>query len=147
MTNLLIENIKNSLSKTDNYSSKITDEILSMPGMSGPKTRHFYNNLCSMNDARYLDTETSHYQALNHYVPCLDNEFIYLVDDWNHPPVREGTLKSIKDNKLKILYQKEIFTSSNNPINDWHNGISIFVFNSQIGSVCSSPSDTKAANV
>jgi hypothetical protein len=223
MTNLLIENIKNSLSKTDNYSSKITDEILSMPGMSGPKTRHFYNNLCSMNDARYLEigtwkgssicsamcnnkmtcvaidnwsefggpkkdflknfnkykgennatfiekncwdidvttlanfniymydgnhTETSHYQALNHYLPCLDNEFIYLVDDWNHPPVREGTLKSIKDNKLKILYQKEIFTSSNNPINDWHNGISIFVFNSQIGSVCSSPSDTKAANV
>jgi len=47
--------------------------------------------------------------------------------------VRDGTIKSIKDNKLTILYQKEIITSYKgnharpSGINsDWHNGISIF---------------------
>ena len=29
-----------------------------MEGMSGKKPRHFYNNVCSMNDARYLEIGT-----------------------------------------------------------------------------------------
>lgn len=204
---ILIENITNSLVKTDQYQSSITEHILSMDGMSGKKTRHFYNNICSMKNARYLEigtwkgssicsamcnnnmkcvcidnwsefdgpkeefihnfnmykgnndamfiesdcwcvnlndigtfniymydgnhTETSHYNALHYYLPCLENEFIYLVDDWNHPPVREGTITSITNNNLKIKYKKEIFTEYNPGIqrsyNDWHNGISIFV--------------------
>ena len=199
----LIDHIEKCLKLTDKYKSNITPEILDMDGMSGKKTRHFYNNICSMKEARYLEigtwrgssicsamcnnkitcvaiddwsefdgpkdiflenfnkfkgendatfiekncwdidvsklgkfniymydgnhTPTSHFQALNHYLPCLDDEFIYLVDDWNHPPVRTGTLSSIKDNKLEILYQKEIFTPSNNYKNDWHNGICIYV--------------------
>ena len=158
-TNYLLDNILVSLKKTDNYESKITDEILEMEGMSGKKTRHFYNNICSMNGARYLEIGTwkgsslcsamcnnnmtcvaidnfhqyggpkeefmanfnkfkglnnatfiekscwdvnvntigpfniymydgshraeCHFKALNHYLDCLDNEFIYLVDDWN----------------------------------------------------------------
>ena len=201
--NSLIQNIEDSLKKTDNYESKITDEILKMDGMSGKKTRHFYNNICSMNDTRYLEigtwkgssicsamcnnkmtctaidnwsefggpkdefiinfnkykgennatfiekdcwnidvnllgkfniymydgnhTETSHFQALNYYLSCLDNEFIYLVDDWNNEIIRNGTLNSIKHKNLEILYQKEIYTESNSHLNDWHNGISIFV--------------------
>jgi beta-1,4-mannosyl-glycoprotein beta-1,4-N-acetylglucosaminyltransferase len=203
----LIENITNSLIKTNQYQSNITQHILSMDGMSGKKTRHFYNNICSMKNARYLEigtwkgssicsamcnnnmkcvcidnwsefngpkdefihnfnmykgnntarfiesdcwhvnvndigtfniymydgnhTETSHYNALHYFLPCLEDEFIYLVDDWNHSPVREGTMMSIINNNLKIKYKKEIFTEYNPGIqrsyNDWHNGISIFV--------------------
>jgi hypothetical protein len=216
MANTLVNHIKDSLEKTDYYNSKITHEILKMEGMSGKKTRHFYNNICSMYNARYLEigtwkgssvcssmcnnkiecicidnwsefggpkdeflenfnkfkgennakfiekncwdidvntlgkfniymydgnhTETSHFQALNHYLSCLDNEFIYLVDDWNWDEVRKGTLQSIKDNNLKIIYQKEILTNNGEhppwgegdgiragKDGDWHNGISIFV--------------------
>lgn len=205
----LIEQIEFSLKQSDMYNSKITDEILKMEGMSGKKTRHFYNNLCSMNDARYLEIgtwkgssicsamcnnkmtcvaidnwsefggpkmeflnnfnkykgnnkatfiekncwdidinilgkfniymydgnhdEVSHYKALNYYLPVLDQEFIYLVDDWNYKHIEEGTMKSISDNKLNILYQKVILTPGNpgiqsgTNINDWHDGISIFV--------------------
>jgi len=209
---LLIKHVEHSLSNTNKYISKITDEILTcrslfaLRGMSGRKTRHFYNNLCSMDDARYLEigtwkgsslcsamcnnnmtcvaidnwsqfggpkkeflknfnkfkgnnnatfiekncwdidvstigkfniymydgdhTEISSYQAINHYLSCLDDEFIYLVDDWNQERVRNGTLKSIKDNNCKILYQKEIFTNAKNSKGrgfPWWNGISIFV--------------------
>ena len=53
--NLLIKHIEDCLGKTNKYTSNITDEILSIDGMTGKKTRHFYNNLCSMNDARYLE--------------------------------------------------------------------------------------------
>ena len=216
----LIYVVEHSLANADIYTSKITDEILRMDGMSGIKTRHFYNNICSMNDARYLEigtwkgssicsamcknkmtcvaidnwsefadaltskiffqnfnnfkgnnkatfiekncwdidvtklgkfniymydgnhSKTSHFQALNHYLHCLDDEFIYLVDDWNWKDVRDGTLKSIKNNNVKILYQKQIFTNqagvpdwgpgTGNRFGidgDWHNGISIFVLN------------------
>jgi hypothetical protein len=203
----LINHIENCLENANNYKSKITTEILSMEGMSGKKTRHFYNNICSMNDCRYLEigtwmgssicsamcnnnmtcvaidnwsefggpkdeflinfnkfkgnnnatfiekncwdidvnnigkfniymydgnhTKTSHFQALNYYMPCLDDEFIYLVDDWNWSDVRTGTLESIEANNCKILYKNEIFCNDHpgiqRSINDWHNGICIFV--------------------
>lgn len=206
----LIKHVENCLNLTDNYKSKVVSEILNMNGMSGKKTRHFYNNICSMEDARYLEigtwrgssicsamcnnnitcvaidnwsefggpkhdflrnfnkfkgknnatfiekncwdvdvstlgkfniymydgnhTETSHFQALNHYLPCLDNEFIYLIDDWNWDYVRNGTMKSIKDNHCQVLYEKCIRTTHDNSHakpsrknSDWHNGIAIFV--------------------
>ena len=205
----LVKHIELSLRKTDEHNSKLVgvNQILKMEGMSGKKTRHFYNNICSMDDARYLEigtwkgsslcsamyknkmtcvavdnwsemwgpkeefmsnfnkfkgennatfiekncwdidpntigkfniymydgnhTATSHFQALSHYLPCLDNEFIYLVDDWNWEKVRNGTMGSIKKNNLRVLYQKWIHTPSNHPSNDWHNGISIFVLKKQ----------------
>ncbi len=55
----LIETYKNhiinSLSKANNYESKITTELINMDGMTGKKTRHFYNNLLNFVDARYLE--------------------------------------------------------------------------------------------
>tara|TARA_B100001059_G_scaffold91872_1_gene90831 strand:- start:867 stop:1493 length:627 start_codon:yes stop_codon:yes gene_type:complete len=204
--NSLINTIENSLIHTNNYSSKITDEILKLEGMTGKKTRHFYNNICSMENARYLEvgsykgssicsamcnnnmtclaidnwsefgnnrdeflnnfnkfkgnnnasfiekdcwdvdvstigkfniymydgnhTQDSHYKALNHYLPCLDNEFIYLVDDWNEEEVRNGTFQSIKDNNCIVKYQKEINTGATGGWGvpyEWWNGIAIFV--------------------
>ena len=199
----MIKHVEKSLKYTNYYRSKISNDILKIHGMSGEKTRHFYNNICSMNDARYLEigtwkgsslcaamcnnkmtcvaidnwsefggpknvffdnfnkfkgknnaifiekncweidvttigkfniymydgnhNEESHLKALNYYLPCLDTEFIYLVDDWNYMRVIRGTLNSIKENNLEILYKKEIFTRSNSPHNAWHNGLCIFV--------------------
>lgn len=207
----LINHVKECLEKTDLCESNITDELLWMEGMSGQKTRHFYNNLCSVDNVKYLEvgcwkgsslcsamcnnkitclaidnwsefggpkhefinnynkykgknntnfiendcweidpnkldtkfniymydgnhSEDSHFKALNHFLPCLENEFIYLVDDWNWPQVRDGTIKSIKENECKILYQKVIKTTNNDmhpkihsQFSDWHNGISIFI--------------------
>jgi len=80
-------------------------------------------------------TETSHYQTLNHYLPSLDDQFIFLVDDWNDSSIRNSTIKSIQDNQLKTLYEKEIFTPNNSNKNDWHNGICILYLRNDFSSI------------
>jgi len=191
--------------------SKINEEIIKMEGMSGTKTRHFYNNLMNFKDARYLEIGTwkgssvcsamyknnckniicidnwsqfngpkdefinnfnkfkgtnnasfieddcfnidisnfpkfniflydgehsfeSHYKALLHYYDCLDNIFIFIVDDWNWSDVREGTYKAIEDLNLIKLYEKEIRLTWDNSCTSepelsltWWNGICVFI--------------------
>jgi len=205
------EHVKTSLISAKAKSSKITPDILSIHGMSGIYTRHFYNNIMSMDDARYLEIgtwkgssvcsamcnnkatvvcidnwsefggpkeeflenfekfkgqnnaqfieadcftidvstlpkfnvymfdgnheEESHYRALTHFFPCLDDEFIFIVDDWNWEDVRTGTLNSFKNLNMDIIYETEIRTTDDNthppwgsPAQlDWHNGIYVAV--------------------
>ena len=210
----LVSHVKECFEKADKYQSKLEQVILSIDGMSGKKTRHLYNNLVSMEDARYLEigvwkgstlcsamfknearcvgvdnwsefggpkkffqerfdlykgendatfiesdcweidpdtlgkfniytydgehTEESHYKALSHFFVCLDDKFIFIVDDWNWSNVRDGTMNSIKDNGLSILFRKEIRTTQDNTHaenarkdSDWHNGIAVFVLKKQ----------------
>jgi len=186
--------------------SKLPPEILQMEGMTGTKTRHFYNHLLQIPDARYLEIgtwkgssvcsamygnsakvlcidnwsefngpkqeflanfetykgsndacflekdcfqvdtstlskfniflydgnheEASHYKALVHYLPCMEDRFIFIVDDWNWDYVRKGTLDSIETLGLEILYKKSIRLTQDNshtPLEKakqtWWNGI------------------------
>jgi Methyltransferase domain len=187
--------------------SKVTYEILCMHGMTGEKTRHFYNNLLNMEDARYLEigvwkgssvcsamcnnkalvfcmdnfsefggpkeeflrnfnrfkgenkatfieadcfkvdtsnlpkfniymydgnhSDENHYNALVHYYNCLDNMFVFIVDDWNWENIRTSTMESIKKLNLNILYSNELRTTQDNTHSKegdpgkiaWHNGI------------------------
>jgi hypothetical protein len=181
-----------------------------MEGMSGTKTRHFYNNLLNTEDARYLEigtwkgssvcsamcgnkanvicidnwsefggpkseflvnfekfkgennatfiendcykvdvsvlpkfniymydgnhTNEGHYNALLHYYSCLDDVFIFIVDDWNWKDVRDGTINSIKNLNLKVLYEKEVrltWDNSHTPEpkarDTWWNGIYVAI--------------------
>jgi hypothetical protein len=202
--------IDNAYLNAENNISKITDDIINMDGMSGLKTRHFYNNLLNNDDIRYLEIGSwkgssvcsamcnnkanivcidnwsefgspkdeflinfnkfmgqnnatfiendcfkidistlpkfniymydgnhsidSHYKALSYYYNCLDDIFIYIVDDWNYEQVRNGTIQAIKNLNLKIKYEKEIrltFDNSHTPIDiaktTWWNGIYIVI--------------------
>lgn len=202
--------IEISFQNAENNFSKITNDIINMEGMSGTKTRHFYNNLLNTHDARYLEigtwkgssvcsamynnkatvvcidnwsefggpkneflvnfekfkgennanfiendcykvdvsvlpkfniymydgnhTNESHYKALLHYYNCLDDLFIFIVDDWNWSDVRDGTMNSIKKLNLKILYEKEIrltwdnsHTSQPQAKDTWWNGIYVAI--------------------
>lgn len=73
-------------------------------------------------------TYESHYNFLNKFYEKIDNTFVYVVDDWNWLQVREATLKSIEDLKLKTLFKEEIFTKGEDK-NDYWNGLGIFVLN------------------
>lgn len=202
--------IETAFQNAENNISKITNDIISMQGMSGVKTRHFYNNLLNTEDARYLEIGTwkgssvcsamygnkanvicidnwsefggpkneflqnfekykgynnaffiendcfkvdisvlpkfniymydgnhsnySHYKALLHYYNCLDDIFIYILDDWNCEDVRNGTIDAIKALNLKVLYEKEIRLTHDNShtpldiaINSWWNGLYVAI--------------------
>jgi hypothetical protein len=192
--------------------SKISEDIINMEGMTGTKTRHFYNNLLNMEGVRYLEigtwkgssvcsgmygnnativcidnwnefggpkeeflenlnkykgennisfiesdcfeldvsvlskfniylydgghSEIAHYIALTYYYDCLDDIFIFIVDDWNWGHVRDATFAAITDLKLECLYKKEIIldygTDDSKTREDigkktWHNGLCVFV--------------------
>lgn len=202
--------VENAFRNAEDNHSKITEDIIQMDGMSGTKTRHFYNNLLNTDDARYLEigtwkgssvcsamcgnnatvvcidnwsefggpktefltnfdkfkgennatfiesdcykvdvsslpkfniymydgnhTHDSHYKALLHYYDCLDDVFIFIVDDWNWNDVRDGTLNSIKQLNLQILYEKEIRLTWDNSVTPepqlsktWWNGIYVAI--------------------
>jgi len=79
-------------------------------------------------------TKDSHYKALVHYYSCLDDIFIFIVDDWNWQDVRNGTFESFKTLNLTILYEKEIRLTNDNshtphPLADetWWNGIYVCI--------------------
>lgn len=206
-----IESIKHALYNTHLDISKLDSDILSMDGMSGKKTRHFYNNLLgNVANPRYLEIgtwkgsslcsamygnkanivcidnwsefqgpkndfinnlekykglntvyalegdcwvvdanklpkfniylydgghkEEDHYKALTHYIQCMDDIFIFIVDDWNWKEVRDGTYRAIKDLNLERLYEHEIKLTNDNTHTPkdiagktWWNGIYICV--------------------
>jgi len=79
-------------------------------------------------------TYDSHYKALFHFYDCLDDTFIYIVDDWNWKHVRDSTNDSIQKLNLNVLYIKEIILTNDDSItpepelsNNWWNGICIFI--------------------
>lgn len=202
--------VEKSLEDADNYKSKITNDIYNLDGMTGYKTRHFYNNIVNMNDARYLEIgswkgssvcsamcnnnakvvcvdnwsqfggpkeeflknfekfkgdndalfiEEDCYKldvsilpkfniymydgghnfndqsmALTYYYDCLDDIFIFIVDDWNCQCIRDGTYDGITKCNLKVLYQKEIrltWDDSHTPDPEakttWWNGMCVFI--------------------
>jgi hypothetical protein len=199
-----VDHLQKSFANAELKISNIDDFIKNIDGMTGIKTRHFYNNLVGMEDSRYLEIGTwkgssicsamlnnqakilcidnwsqfsgpkdeflnnfyhckgqndatfmevdcfqidvnnigkyniymydgdhtyeAHYKSLNYFIDCLDDTFIFMIDDWNWEDVRRGTLDSIKNLNLEILWNKEIYTPVQDAANqEWWNGISVFV--------------------
>jgi hypothetical protein len=79
-------------------------------------------------------TNESHYKALLHFYNCLDDVFIFIVDDWNWENVQNETIRSIENLNLKILYEKSIilpFDNSVVPEPTWWNGIYVAILQKQ----------------
>jgi SAM-dependent methyltransferase len=79
-------------------------------------------------------TAADQFDGINLVLPALEDEFILIVDDWNHTPTRQGTLKAIHDLKLSLLHSFEIRTTMDGShatlarqSSDWHNGYFIAV--------------------
>lgn len=219
----LVSHVESCIKNTDNYNSKLSDEIINMEGKSGIKNRHLYNNLCTFNRTKYLEIgswkgssvcsalydnkitclcidnwsqfggpkteflenfnkykgnndaeflerdcwniDTTcigrfniysydamygsqyNYDALAKYHHALDDEFIFLVNNWNIEEVKSETYRAISDLKINILFNKEIETSDNNLSTDWSNGIAIFVLEKEkLDQHLYEPSDTDVSN-
>lgn len=73
--------------------------------------------------------EQSQYNALKYYYDILDDEFIFMVDDFGFDHVERGTKNIISDLNLKSLFEINIQSSQNKKVgNDklnWWNGFFI----------------------
>ena len=54
----IIKHVDNSFENAEKNISKLSKEILNIEGMSGTKTRHLYNNICSLEGSNYLEVGT-----------------------------------------------------------------------------------------
>jgi hypothetical protein len=88
-----------------------------------------FSNLQKINTFFYdgKHDEEAHCNILKIAYPCLDDIFIYIVDDWNWNNVKKDTLKGIMENNLKIKFSMELFSEKNKDIYGWWNGLSMFV--------------------
>jgi len=72
------------------------------------------------------------YDGVIYAQPCLDDDFILIVDDWNWLGVRQGTLEALEE-IAEILFRIDIRTSQDDTAadpphhekSDWHNGVFI----------------------
>lgn len=68
----------------------------------------------------------SQYKGIMHFLPAMRDEFVYVCDDWNNTPVRDGTYKAIEDAKLQILeFEERKFTTLKDK-EEWWCGIAVF---------------------
>lgn len=47
-------------------------------------------------------------KAVTHFLPCMANEFIFCVDDWQYGDVKRGTLDGLAESGCEILFQQEL---------------------------------------
>ena len=74
-------------------------------------------------------SEKDHYDGLCLPQPCLDGQYVLVVDDWNFREVRDGTRRAISDLNAKILFRIDVRTTRDNTQpeirleqSQWHNG-------------------------
>ena len=73
--------------------------------------------------------EQDQYDGVVYAQPALEDEFIFICDDWNWNQVRTGTTRAFVDLNLEILYSLEVRTTLDGSTpqvvyekSDWHNG-------------------------
>lgn len=106
---MLVQHLKTSFANAEAEISKCTPEVLTLEGMSGIRTRHFYNNLCSMPDARYLEIGT--WRGSTFCSAMVNNSATMLAIDnwsqWGGPETRDAFVNNVnrfnKDNRVACL--------------------------------------------
>jgi hypothetical protein len=90
-----------------------------------------YSNIGTFNVYLFDGPHTveDHFNGVSLPLPALDDEFFFVVDDWNWEGVRRGTIDSIRDAGLSIIYSVEIRTTQDDSHAEsvgensaWHNG-------------------------
>lgn len=73
--------------------------------------------------------EKDQYDGVVYAQPALEDEFIFICDDWNWHQVRAGTAQAFSDLGIDILYSLEVRTTLDGSTpqvvyetSDWHNG-------------------------
>jgi hypothetical protein len=127
----LINHAKSSVDNANNNISKLTSDILSMDGMSGNKTRHLYNNICSLNDANYLEIGT--WKGSSFISAFYNNEINPIViDNWvefNGPKSEFiSNVNKFCPNRKFNLIEKDCFKLNDDEITNIYDSIDIYLY-------------------
>lgn len=108
--------LKNMQGVTSEYQVIVKDCFkLDVTELKGPYNFYFFDGYHS------LDNQT---KALTEYYTVLDDEFIYICDDWNWDDVRNGTKAGVAACGLTVVKDYEFFTPNrvNGDTTTWWNG-------------------------
>lgn len=97
---------------------EVTPESFAERRDSIPVSVYFYDGGHTLHD---------HEDAVNHFWPCLADEFILIVDDWNEPQVRAGTKIGLGRQSHEIIQQRELPSRGNGDVEQWWNGLFVAV--------------------
>jgi len=118
------EHLEKSISNAENNMSKLVDALFNIEGMTGIKTKHFYNNLLELDNINYLEigcykgssTCSALYKNKANFY-CIDNWHDFLLNELHNSidsmtPINEF-LNNIQtyqgENKLQF-YNEDCFT-------------------------------------
>jgi hypothetical protein len=78
----VVEHVKLSIANAENHASKISKDIVDYTGYTGTKTRHFYNNICSIPNCKYLEIGTW-YGSSSISAMYNNNISATFIDNWS----------------------------------------------------------------
>lgn len=79
----IIKHVETSILNAYTNKSSISNEILQIEGMSGNKTRHLYNNICSLKGSTYLEVGTWKGSSFISAMYNNNNTFGFCIDNWS----------------------------------------------------------------
>ena len=116
--------IEFSIANAANLQSKITNELLQIEGMTGKMTKHFYNNLLELDEAKYLEigcykgssTCSALYKNKAEFV-CIDNWHDFFLNELHNgisstPPITDflNNIAMYKGENKLVFYNEDCFT-------------------------------------
>ena len=132
-----VYNTKDQKKEFEINTKKIITEKIDFKFIESDFRKVDYNRLGKFNIYCYdaLHDEKSQYDGISLVQPALDDVFILIIDDWNWPEVRKGTLDALNNLKIDIISKIEIKTTQDNNMpkifvgqySEWHNGYFIAV--------------------
>lgn len=129
--NTLISHAEKSFEKSNQNISKLTKEILEMEGMSGIKTRHLYNNLCSLDGLNYLEIGT--FKGSSFVSAIYNNKINALaIDNWSefNGPKKEffNNMERHCPNQKYNFIEKDSFDINDEDIKQFMDSVDIFLY-------------------
>jgi hypothetical protein len=107
-----ISHVEQSIDNANNRKSKLILPLLQIEGMSGEATRHFYNNICSMSGAKYLEIGT--WKGSTVCSAMYGNSAnIVCIDNWSEFGGPKNEFKNYfnmyKGNNFALFYETDCF--------------------------------------
>ena len=103
----VIQHVKNAFDSTEAGTSTLDNDVLSMRGNTGRKTRIFYNNLGNINEATVLiDVGTKNGSSTVSFLKNNENLSVCVIDDWSHGGSTEELQNTVKSSKLRNVVSK-----------------------------------------